>query len=287
MRRCLPLRLMLADMHARTRIFFRACFVFAAMFLHTGIAQEFKDSDATTVCAACHGANGVSVAAHIPNLAGQKQAYLTAQLAALKDGSRKSEVMNPIAAQLSEQDISSAAAHFSSQPGAGGKIDSAVLPNFAKTRVSFPANYKTAFTRYLSLNDADAHRVKHYYANDAALHAARSGKSLPDGAAIFVEIHAAKLDANKKPIKDRGGFFVSDKLLAYSAMSRNADWGADIPDMLRNENWNYAVFSKDGELHTDTNHAECFACHKSTDKSRGKSSHVFTIKQLAATRYKK
>ena len=37
----------------------------------------------SAVCAACHGADGNSVADAIPNLAGQKQAYLEAQLHAL------------------------------------------------------------------------------------------------------------------------------------------------------------------------------------------------------------
>jgi cytochrome c553 len=267
-------------MHARMNKFCHLHFVIAVIFPLASCAHELKSSHATTVCAACHGANGVSVAEHIPNLAGQKPAYLVAQLSALKDGSRKSEVMNPIAAQLSDADISSAAAHFSSQPGPTGKINSPFLPNFVKTRVSFPANYKTAFTRYLSLNDIESNRVKYYYANDAASRAARRSKSLPDGAAIFVEIHAAKLDANNKPIKDGNGFFVPDKLLAYSAMSRDAGWAADIPEMLRNENWQYAIFTKDGQLRNDQNHAECFACHKSRDTS----SHVFTLKQLAAAR---
>ncbi len=39
-----------------------------------------------TVCAACHGATGVSVSDTIPNLAAQRAGYLEAQLKALKDG---------------------------------------------------------------------------------------------------------------------------------------------------------------------------------------------------------
>ena len=70
------------------------------------------------VCSACHGANGVSVGDAIPNLAGQKVAYLEAQLKALKDGSRKHPVMGAIAAQLSADDIANVAAYFASLPGA-------------------------------------------------------------------------------------------------------------------------------------------------------------------------
>ncbi|MGC1821650.1 MAG: c-type cytochrome, partial [Pseudolabrys sp.] len=44
---------------------------------------------AATVCAACHGANGVSVSDNIPNLAAQRTGYLEAQLKAFKDGTRK------------------------------------------------------------------------------------------------------------------------------------------------------------------------------------------------------
>jgi cytochrome c553 len=75
-------------------------------------------AEVDVVCAACHGANGVSVADNIPNLAGQRRAYLEAQLRALKSGTRKNPLMNAMAAQLSNDDIVNVAAYFSSlQPG--------------------------------------------------------------------------------------------------------------------------------------------------------------------------
>src|ERR1700692_4287576 len=70
-----------------------------------------------TVCAACHGANGVSVSDAIPNLAAQRAGYLEAQLRALKDGTRKNPLMNAIAAQLTAEDMANAAAYFASLPG--------------------------------------------------------------------------------------------------------------------------------------------------------------------------
>ena len=45
------------------------------------------------VCAACHGAAGVSVSDTIPNLAAQRAGYLEAQLKALKDGTRKNPLI--------------------------------------------------------------------------------------------------------------------------------------------------------------------------------------------------
>jgi len=76
------------------------------------------------------------------------------------------------------------------------------------------------------------------------------------------------------------GFFVADKLLLYTAMARDAGWGKDMPEILRNEEWNYAVYSLDKKLRAGQNHAECLACHKPLDKA----SYTFTLKELAAAK---
>src|SRR5881397_1546790 len=78
---------------------------------------EAGKAKVATVCAACHGANGVSVSDAIPNLAAQRAGYLEAQLKALKDGTRKNPIMNAIAAQLNAEDMANAAAYFASLPG--------------------------------------------------------------------------------------------------------------------------------------------------------------------------
>jgi len=66
------------------------------------------------VCAACHGANGISANPLWPNLAGQKDQYMIKQIKAFKDGTRKDPLMTPQAAALSDQDIENLAAYFSS-----------------------------------------------------------------------------------------------------------------------------------------------------------------------------
>ena len=90
-------------------------------------------------------------------------------------------------------------------------------------------------------------------------------------------MHSAKLDAGKKPITGSDGFFVADQLLFYTAMARDAGWGKDIPDMLRNEGWNYAAFTTAKQHRPGVNQAECLACHKPLDKV----SYIFTLDQLA------
>jgi len=238
---------------------------------------EAGKAKVATVCAACHGATGVSVSETIPNLAAQRAGYLEAQLKVLKDGTRKNPVMNAIAAQLSPADIANVAAYFAAQPGPASSAKSSFLPNLATTRVTFPEGYKETFTKYHTINFPATGQVRYYFANKTAVQAAKAGKPLPDGSVLFAEVYAAKVDADKKPVMGSDGFFVAEKLLFYTAMARGAGWGADIPEMLRNENWNYAVFTADKQQRPGVNQAECLACHKPLDKV----SYTFTLKQIA------
>lgn len=253
-----------------------------AQVAHAADIEAGKEM-AATVCAACHGANGVSVSDNIPNLAAQRTGYLEAQLKAFKDGTRKqpgatspTAIMNAIATQLSADNIANVAAYFASQPGAATGAKSALLPNVANTRVTFPEGYKDSFTKYHTINFPVTKQVRYYYANSAAVAAAKAGKPLPDGSVLFAEVYAAKLDADNKPITGGDGFYVADKLLLYTAMAREEGWGKDIPEKLRNENWNYAVFTTDKQHRPGVNQAECLACHKPLDNV----SYTFTLKQL-------
>ncbi len=238
---------------------------------------EAGKAKAATVCAACHGATGVSVSDTIPNLAAQRAGYLEAQLKVLKDGTRKNPVMNAIAAQLSPDDIANVAAYFAAQPGAASSAKSNFLPSLATSRVTFPEGYKDTFVKYHTINFPATGQVRYYFANKTAVQAAKEGKALPDGSVLFAEVYAARRDADKKPVMGNDGFFVAEKLLFYTAMARGAGWGADIPEMLRNENWNYAVFTLDKQQRPGVNQAECLACHKPLDKV----SYTFTLKQIA------
>jgi hypothetical protein len=187
--------------------------------------------------------------------------------------------MNAISAQLTIDDMANVAAFFAAQPGAEKGARSAFLPALAKTRVTFPEGYKDSFTRYHTINFPATRQVRYYYANKAAVQAARDGKSVGDGAVLFVEVHSAKLDADGKPVTGADGFFVPEKLLFYTAMASGAGWGRDFPDMLRNADWNYAVFSTDKQ-YRPANQAECLGCHKPLDNV----SYLFTLKQLAGAK---
>ena len=57
------------------------------------------------LCAACHGAAGVSVQAGTPSLAGQPSFYAITQLFLFRDGRRDSPVMTAIAKDMSDADL--------------------------------------------------------------------------------------------------------------------------------------------------------------------------------------
>jgi hypothetical protein len=187
--------------------------------------------------------------------------------------------MAAIATQLSADDIANVAAYFASLPGPASGTKSEFLPHIAKTRVVFPENYQQSFVKYHTINFPATKQVRHYFANAAALQAAREGKPLPNGSFLFAEVYSAKLDANKMPVTGADGFYEADKLVAYTAMQRDAGWGAEFPAELRNEDWNYAVYSAEKKARP-VNQAECLGCHKPLDKV----SYTFTLKELSAAK---
>jgi cytochrome c553 len=70
---------------------------------------------AATVCAACHGPDGVGTTPANPHLAGQGADYIAAQLAAFKSGARPSPVMQGMAAGLTPEDMQAVGAYYQSQ----------------------------------------------------------------------------------------------------------------------------------------------------------------------------
>jgi cytochrome c553 len=73
----------------------------------------------STVCAACHGADGNSASSANPNLAGQQAEYISLQLAHFKDGTRPNPIMAGMAASLTPEDMKSLGAYFAQQKAKG------------------------------------------------------------------------------------------------------------------------------------------------------------------------
>jgi cytochrome c553 len=92
---------------------FLICLVLAAFNSHADDLAAGR-AKADLACALCHGANGIATLPNAPNLAGQQAIYVVEQLRNYRSGKRQNEVMNVIAKNLSDLEIASIAAWFSS-----------------------------------------------------------------------------------------------------------------------------------------------------------------------------
>jgi cytochrome c553 len=258
-------------------ITFRGCVLLLSLAFTSGAfaASDNAKTLATTVCVACHGTDGISVGPTYPHLAGQRAAYLAGQLRSFRKGTRKSDLMNVIAAELSDDDITGLAEYFATRNGPTSGAKSRLADNFANTHVTLPPDFRSTFKRYLVKN-LESDKVGVYYANTIALRAAAKSQPLPDGSHLIVEVYAAKLGDDKKPVLDDEGRHIPDRLMSITGMGREVDWGKDIPVMLRNENWNYGLFDENGVRRTNVNQAECFVCHK----TRAATSYLYLMDKL-------
>jgi cytochrome c553 len=206
-------------------------------------------------CKACHGPQGISRNPTFPNLAGQKAQYLEVQLQAFKAKERRNDFMNAIAAQLSEGDIHEFALFWSSLPAAPADAGPPAGPA-VPSRMTLPANFPKGFTVYQTENEGDT--ITRRYANSVAWQAARARRPLPSGSIILQVTYKGSA------------------IQSYSAMESRVGWGNTIPTLLRNGDWDYALFSAEGTRRDELNQAPCLACHKPQEAN----SYVFTLDAL-------
>ncbi|MFC6488564.1 c-type cytochrome [Nitratireductor sp. GCM10026969] len=67
---------------------------------------------ASSQCRTCHGLDGIAQMPVAPHLAGESAIYLQTQLKAFRSGTRKSEMMNVVAKDLTDEDIANVAAWY-------------------------------------------------------------------------------------------------------------------------------------------------------------------------------
>jgi cytochrome c553 len=99
-----------------TRILFFALSLFVLLVAsERGLAADVAAGKAVAEgCAGCHGADGVSQMPLTPSLAGQRDEYIQWQIVYFRSGARKSEVMQPIAEALKNEEIRNLGAYYAS-----------------------------------------------------------------------------------------------------------------------------------------------------------------------------
>ena len=84
------------------------------MGLAAASAADETAKQKAEICAGCHGDNGISQTENIPSLAGQQDQFIQWQLVFFRSGARKNEQMQPIAEQISNEDVRTLGAYFAS-----------------------------------------------------------------------------------------------------------------------------------------------------------------------------
>ncbi len=109
----------------------RGLIAFAALALVAAPAASAADAAAgqkkAAACFECHGADGNSLNPIYPSLAAQTPLYIYYQLLQFREQRRVNEQMSPVAAKLTDNDMTDIAAYFSAQKalGAGQPVDEA------------------------------------------------------------------------------------------------------------------------------------------------------------------
>jgi cytochrome c553 len=80
----------------------------------THAADLAAGKEKAELCTGCHGEGGISQTENIPSLAGQLDQFVQWQLVFFRAGARKSEQMQPIVEQISNDDIRNLGAYFAS-----------------------------------------------------------------------------------------------------------------------------------------------------------------------------
>jgi cytochrome c553 len=97
---------------------------FAALaFVPASAADNAAIKEKAAVCSGCHGENGISQTENIPSLAGQPDQFIQWQLVFFRAGSRKNDQMQPIAEEITNEDIRNFGAYFAQMTSPKGPDD--------------------------------------------------------------------------------------------------------------------------------------------------------------------
>src|SRR5436305_14660804 len=87
-------------------------------------ARPLTYEEKLPACLACHGEKGISETAEVPSLAGMPADFTLIQLFSFRQGTRKVEIMNDLAKDMTDDDLRNFAEYSSKVPlpNAGGEL---------------------------------------------------------------------------------------------------------------------------------------------------------------------
>ncbi len=147
---------------------------------------------------------------------------------------------------------------------------------FSVGDIPFPADYRTTFTNYLSLDRTqNPDQIIRLFANDTALEGPGADGKLPHGSVLVAEVYKARKNAAGEVMTSSLGRRIRSDLALIAVMQREEGWGLSYPPELSNENWEFATFKPDGST-APKNLDTCRQCHAPLVKTH----HLFSLEHL-------
>mgnify|MGYP000047119853 CR=1 FL=1 len=159
--------------------------VLISLIMSVGLISAAQAGDAVAgktkaaTCAACHGADGNSLAPNFPKIAGQGERYLVKQITDIKNGVRQVPEMTGFVMGLSETDIADIAAYYAEQKPAGGAADPELVA--LGKRIFLGGNEATGVPACIACHSADGTGIEAAgFPRIAGQHASYTEKQLTD-----------------------------------------------------------------------------------------------------------
>jgi Cytochrome P460 len=134
-------------------------------------------------------------------------------------------------------------------------------------KISYPERYQSQFVSLGQIDRYENKTIRRIFINPEAFGAAETGRPLPDGTYLILEVRPAKLKANGDPELDHEGRFIpTDAITGINVQQKKRGWGTEYSPLIRNGEWEYAVFDIDGKPRANLNTTGCLTCHKPREK---------------------
>jgi hemoglobin len=155
--------------------------------------------------------------------------------------------------------------------------------------LAMPTGYKS-WPRFLpTIDREDVKQVRDIYMNPVSTQV-KKGEAFPQGSRFVMEIYAAAANADGSLRKDANGRLVKGNLMHVYVMGKEANWGGDVPEAIRNGNWIYSAYKPDGSANTPIVNT-CRGCHTPlkkddyvihVDRYFAERKSAFTVEQIHA-----
>jgi plastocyanin len=134
------------------------------------------------------------------------------------------------------------------------------IPAPATDRVGFPANYRTTFTKVLTVDRSDNGQIRAIWANPVAAQTPW-WEPYPYGSVILFESWTSKRDASGALMLDENGRLIPDVLGTLFVKRKQPGFGEAYAQN-RNGEWEFVAYRPDGTVQTTPqNTGACAVCH--------------------------